>query len=149
GASYQQVIAGMVSSPEYFSNATASTNQAWLTQVYQTVLQRPPDAAGQTFWTSFLNAGAATPNQVALQIELSAESEAIFVQQAYQQYLGHGASAADQALGVNFLTSGGTREQFDVSLTSSPEYFQKAGATDVGFLQSLYQDALGRPIDPL
>jgi len=46
------------------------------------------------------------------------------------------------------LGTGGTNEQLQAVITGSPEYFQKSGATNDGCLNALYEDALGRAIDP-
>jgi hypothetical protein len=46
------------------------------------------------------------------------------------------------------LGTGGTNEQLQSAITGSPEYFQKSGATNDGFLNALYEDTLGRAIDP-
>ena len=50
---------------------------------------------------------------------------------------------------MHFLQAGGSVEQLVVVLVSSPEFLQGQGkGTSDGFLDALYQDALGRSVDP-
>jgi hypothetical protein len=69
-------------------------------------------------------------------------------QKLYSRYLHRAADAGGLHVFANFLSHGGTLEQAAVVLIGSPEYRTKRGGnTDQGFLDALYQDALGRPID--
>jgi hypothetical protein len=82
-------------------------------------------------------------------IEASPEYLGDLVQQLYLHYLHRTPDSSEIVLGVRFVTSVGTVEQFEVQIAGSPEYFQmRGGNTNEGFLQALYQDALNRPIDP-
>lgn len=50
---------------------------------------------------------------------------------------------------VRILQGGGTPDQVKAAMFGSPEYFQgRSGGTSAGFLTALYQDVLGRPVDP-
>ena len=50
---------------------------------------------------------------------------------------------------VNFLGNGGTLQQVEALIAGSPEYRQnRGGGTTAGFLAALYNDFLGRSIDP-
>jgi hypothetical protein len=62
--------------------------------------------------------------------------------------LGRAADLTGLIGAVQFLGAGGTNEQLLSAITGSQEYFQKTGATNDGFLNALYEDALGRAIDP-
>jgi hypothetical protein len=86
---------------------------------------------------------------VALDIEQSLEYRQDEVQALYAHYLYRNADPAGLAAFANLLTHGGTAEQVAADIVSSPEYYQlRGGGTNAGFLAALYQDALGRNIDP-
>src|SRR5262249_10561483 len=58
-------------------------------------------------------------------------------------------SAAEVGPFVAQLAAGATVEQIKATILSSPEYFQvRAHGTNLGFLQALYADVLGRGLDP-
>jgi hypothetical protein len=63
----------------------------------------------------------------------------------YQQYLLRPMAPGDPtpAACVNFLTAGGTMEQLRTIFISCPEYYQRHGNTNAGFVEALYRDALG------
>jgi hypothetical protein len=70
--------------------------------------------------------------------------------QLFQHYLGRAADPTGRAFFVNFLSGGGTLEQAASMLVGSPEYFQGKGmGTNNGWLAAFFQDALGRPLDPM
>jgi hypothetical protein len=90
-----------------------------------------------------------TRTQVAAGIQSSAEFQTVTVQKAYQQFLHHAADPAGLAFWTGFLQQGNTVEQMDAGIVGSAEYFQnRGGGTNNGFLTALYQDALGRAVDP-
>lgn len=127
----------------------AATNQAFVTAVYQDVLNRAPDAGGLAAWTNALNTGALTPFQVAFQIETSPEHLTDIVQADYQQFLHRAADAGGLAFFVNFLERGGTDQQVQAMILGSDEYFMnRGGGTNSGWLTAVYQDLLNRAPDP-
>src|SRR5262249_38115665 len=71
------------------------------------------------------------------------------VQATFQRYLHRAPDPAGVPGVVNFLMNGGTVEQLAQSLVASQEYFNLHGATNDGFQLALFEDALGRPSDPL
>ena len=67
----------------------------------------------------------------------------------YQQYLGRAPDAGGLAYWSAYLYGGGTIEGMSQALVSSPEYWQtRAVGTADGFVSALFNDALGRAIDP-
>jgi hypothetical protein len=128
------------------TNGTA--NQRFVAQLYQDLLQRPPDAPALTGWSGQLDLGLLTHTQVAQAILNTDEYRTLVVQGLYQTYLGRSADPDGLHDLVHFLRSGGTREQVIAGLVSSPEYFARAGGSNAGFLTALYRDLFGRPIDP-
>jgi hypothetical protein len=117
-------------------------------QVFQDLLQRPVDPAGLSFWSGQLDQGA-TRQQVVLGIEGGQEFRTLTVQGLYQTFLHRTADPLGLSTFVTFLGSGGTVEQVQALLSGSAEYFQtRAGGTNNGFLDAVYQDALHRAVDP-
>lgn len=122
-------------------------NERFITALYHSLLGRAPDAAGLAAWSSMLN-GAVSRAQVALYIEQSGEYLADQVNSAFERYLGRPADPAALSAFVAMLGQGATLEQLDVAILSSQEYFEtQGGGTNSGFLNALFQDTLGRPID--
>jgi hypothetical protein len=123
-------------------------NEAYVMQLYQDLLQRPADSGGLTYWSGLLDRGASRPS-VALGIEQSPEYRQDEVQALYAQYLHRNADTTGLVVFSNFLAHGGTLEQVAADIVGSGEYYlTRAGGTNAGFLDALYQDALGRNIDP-
>jgi uncharacterized delta-60 repeat protein len=123
-------------------------NELYVMQLYQQLLQRSADSGGLAYWSGLLDQGASR-TQVALDIEQSQECRQDEVQALYAHYLFRNADASGLAAFTNLLTQGGTLEQAAAGIVASPEYFQvRGGGTNAGFLSALYQDALGRAIDP-
>src|SRR5262249_11236691 len=128
--------------------APGGANAQFIDQLYQDFLNRQADPAGLAFWTAQIDQGM-TRAQVAAGIESSLEFQTVTVQKAYQQLLQRAADPAGLAFWTGFLRQGNTIEQMDAGIVGSAEYFQtRGGGTNNGFLTALYQDALGRAVDP-
>jgi uncharacterized repeat protein (TIGR01451 family) len=126
----------------------ANANQAWLSKVYQDLLHRPIDPVGMAEWSGLLNQGV-SPIQIVQDIEASPEYRINQVEALYGQFLHRAADPAGLGGFVSFLQGGGTVEQVAAMIAGSPEFFQVSGGTNSGFLAALYQDALGRSLDPV
>jgi hypothetical protein len=149
GASDEQVLAAFIGSPEYFAHV-GGTNQAWVDAMYQDLLHRAPDPAGENFWVQALAAGA-SPTAVAQGFATSYEAEAIVVQNDYQTYLGRQASSAEVNYWVMRFETGTTNEQVIAGFLSSPEYFNsptKGQGSDSTWVKSAYGDLFGRQPSP-
>jgi hypothetical protein len=128
--------------------APATPGQRFVAQLYRDLLGREPDLLGLLGWSTWLDQGASR-EQVALGIEGSPEYLGGQVGALYLRLLHR---PPDPAAGgfVNLLLAGGTLGQVAALIAGSPEYFQaRGGGTADGFLGALYQDALGRPADPV
>jgi len=87
--------------------------------------------------------------QLVQRIVHSAEYRSDRLQELYQQLLHHDADPTGLNFFMAFLDRGGTTEEVAAAIAGSPEYFQvRGGGTNTGFLNALYQDALGRALDP-
>jgi Domain of unknown function (DUF4214) len=125
-----------------------NANELFLLQAYQDLLQRPLDPLGLGFWEGQLNGGASR-QQVVQQIEQSREFAEVRTKALFQHYLQRAADAAALSFFGNLLTSGGTLEQAEQIIATSPEYVSKrGGGTNIGTVQALFQDALGRAAGP-
>ncbi len=122
-------------------------NSSFIDSVYADLLNRNPDQAGQTAWTSALGSGALGRGSVALSIMSSPEHDLDVVQGLYTRLLGR--SMDQQGLGyVGALQQGVIRERVIGAILGSGEYFtNRGGGTDLGFLKALYQDVLHRDLD--
>jgi Domain of unknown function (DUF4394)/Calx-beta domain len=121
-----------------------SANQRFLNQAYLDVLGRPVDPSGLASFGALLAAGVPR-TQVVRMLEASDEYRTLVVQQVFQKLLGR---AADPGGLNNFtaaLRAGATIQQVEASVAASPEYFQnRGGGTQAGFINAIFQDALGR-----
>jgi hypothetical protein len=89
-------------------------------------------------------------------IQGSLEYRTKLVNDTYLQYLGRRADPQGLQMGLSILA--GTPlyvgaapglVQLRLRLLSSPEYFQnRGGNTNAGFVAALFQDVVGRPVDP-
>jgi hypothetical protein len=123
-------------------------HRAYVGQLYETLLGRPADDPGLTFWAGLLDSGAANA-WVAGQFLASPEYKQREVRQLYAGYLHRAADTAGLGAFTSFLLAGGSIEQAQALLVGSVEYLeQRGGGTADGFVSALYQDALGRPADP-
>jgi hypothetical protein len=129
-------------------------NQRWLARVYTDLLGRTIDTSGLASWNGLLAQGVSR-TQVVLGIQSSFEYHTKLVQSWYLTYLGRPADPVGLAGFVQLLSTmsgvgGDNVENFiKLQLISSQEYFfNRGGGTNLGFLQALFHDALGRDLDP-
>ncbi len=139
------VLSQILGSDEYFQKA-GGTNQDWLHQLYEDLLNRAPDQGGQTSWLNSLAAGA-TRQQVASLIDVSGERDALVVGAYYQFYLGRTAATAEINGWVGILQTGATQEQVVTIFLGSPEFLNHEGGTLSGWLTGVYETALNREPD--
>jgi uncharacterized delta-60 repeat protein len=126
----------------------ADNNQRFVTHLYLDLLERSPDGGGLMNFTTALNTARLTRMQFVQVITSSAEYRTLEVQGFYGRFFGRPADPAGLTNWVNFLNQGGTAEQLEALFIGSVEYFNgRGGGTANGFLQALYGDVLGRPVD--
>lgn len=129
------------------ADAMTPANLAYLRHLYLDLLARAITPAEEKLLLSLLTKGYSR-YQVAQKIIDATEYRMRLVQSFYKKYLNRAANSNEQNFFINLLANGGTDEQVIQALVSSDEYFSNAGATNGKFLGQLYQDLLGRPIDP-
>ncbi|HWB10387.1 MAG TPA: DUF4214 domain-containing protein [Pirellulales bacterium] len=145
-----------VSSPatlheQRLADGTVGTpNQNWVQEVYRDVFHRQAEMQGLDYWVGELTQGTSRA-EVAYQMVKVASFEEFqrdAVAGLYEQYLGRAPDTAGLTYWAGYLYGGGTIEGLSQALVSSPEYWQaRGGGTVDGFLDALFRDALGRPID--
>lgn len=124
-----------------------SPDQQFVSKLYSDLLGRPADAAGLDYWSGRLAAGLSR-SQLALDLEDTAEYRQGQVDSLFQHYLHRGADPAALQNMSALLAAGTSDEALAAAIAGSDEYFKLQGGTNDGFLNALFLDALGRPIDP-
>jgi hypothetical protein len=112
---------------------------------YQDLLNRAPDA-GAAGYANQLDQGV-PGSAVAYEIETAGGNEFRLnvVANDYQHLLHRQGSPAELIGWANQLAAGATQQQVEAMIAGSQEYFALHGSTTQGFLNALYNDALGRP----
>lgn len=114
--------------------------------LYSILLNRAPDSSDLSFWESQLNHGASHMT-VALDVLTSLEYHSDLVDAWYHYYLNRAPDSAGLSTLTSDLAAGQSPETVQAGMLGSTEFYGLAGSTDAGFLSTLYQDVLGRPVD--
>ena len=123
-------------------------NGAWLAQAYKDLLGRTIDPIGQAYWTGVLAQPFASRFQVSYGIASSIEYKIHFVQTQYLHYFGTLPDALTLSSQVQLMLQGGSDDLAKATLLGSPALYQQVGGTPASFINFLYLDLLGRPVDP-
>lgn len=115
------VVANIISSEEFFASA-GGTNRLWVTELYRRLLGREPDAAGLDYWTTRLDSGQLSRQQVVFGFTRSNENFTNLINGWYQQYLGRAPSADELSTRVERMRNGATQREIQIELIDSPEY---------------------------
>jgi hypothetical protein len=121
------VIAGMISSPEFFSSAqraspNLSPNAAWVTSLYQRLLNRAPDAAGLKYWTNLLDSGTLNVGQVVAGFDSSPEHYQLLTIGFFGQYLGRAPTSQELQQYVALFEQGASQSDIHLKIIDSPDY---------------------------
>jgi uncharacterized protein GlcG (DUF336 family) len=125
----------------------SAQNLAFVQKLYPDLLNRPIEQPTQNVVSDSLDRFLYSRFQEAKAVLGSGEYLNRLVQSFYVNLLGRSADPAGQAGFVAFLAGGNPNESAEAMIAGSDEYFQHAGGTTNGFLDALYQDALGRHVD--
>jgi hypothetical protein len=129
-------------------NSTTTSEQRFVAQAYRDLLDRAPSSADLATFADALGKGG-TRTQVAAALLASDEYRLALTQSVYASYLGRPASGAEAAGGLSLLKAGASDEDLRSLVLGSGEYLStRGGGTVHGFLDAVYHDVLGRPIDP-
>jgi hypothetical protein len=99
------------------------------------------------YWTNLLDQ-ASPPDVVATGIFNNTERLNPLVTQFYEQYLGRGTDPGGLAYWVADWQAKGDPRDVVENILSSPEFFDDAGGTNLGFVTLLYERVLQRPGEP-
>jgi hypothetical protein len=118
-------------------NYAATNAQAgYIRTLYRDLLNREAGPLEVGNLLRLLDAGTLNQGALARFLLNSGEARALFVREAFRTYLGHDATPAQVAALSNYAR----REDVILFLTNSPEYFNRAGGTNLGFLQAAFRD---------
>jgi beta-glucosidase len=129
------------------SAAATAALESYVGALYQDLLHRAVDPAGEQYWMNQIARGA-TLGQIASTIAHSNEHFAALVETTYQDFLGRGADPAGLNFWVGARQAGLTDEQLEAGLLATDEFYRLEGGTDADFVAGVYQTALQRAVDP-
>jgi len=130
-------------------------DDAWVTNAYKVILARKPDAASLQTYAQSLSTGAADRLTVINSLMNSNEFRQAEINALYQEYLHRSADPAGLSSLGGMVGSGAPLDQAASYVLGSPAYFalpvhggvSVTPNTNDGFVEGLYQDLLGRPVD--
>ncbi|HQU45301.1 MAG TPA: DUF4214 domain-containing protein, partial [Pirellulales bacterium] len=122
GLSDELLEAGFIGSDEFYSHS-GGTNKDWVDAMYEDLLGRSADAAGEAAWVQALAAGESRV-AVAYGFAASPERETQRVEADYAAYLRRQASPADVAGWVRAFESGFSNENVIAGFLASDEYYR-------------------------
>ncbi len=123
GLSDELLEAGFIGSPEFYQES-GGTDKGWVDALYQDLLGRNADPAGEAAWLEALAAGASRA-AVAYGFAASIERESQHVTALYQKYLGRTAGTLEIDYWVGQFGAGATDEDIVTGFACSDEFFQK------------------------
>jgi thermitase len=145
---------GQILSSDAYYAIHGGTDSSYLNSLYRTILGRDIDAGGLAFWMGSLQSGASRTGVVA-GIMSSAEAVVTKVASWLIQDVGLPASSlaaltqspivGDWAL--QLISGAATETQIRVQILGSDQYFAFQQSNPLVFVNALYQDILGRPVD--
>ncbi len=121
GLSKTDLIANFVDAPEFLDQNTTSFMQA----LYLNFMNRAGEPNGMAYWTSVINDGVKTKQQVIRDFFISYEFNAKYVQEQYQQILERGTDSAGEQYFVSLLQQGMDRLRLTSILLDSDEFWNK------------------------
>jgi hypothetical protein len=144
------VLSDMLASDQFYT-AAGGSDSGLVSRLYEKLLYRAPDAAGQQLW---LNALSFLPREQVVQAFLyNNESLSNFVAGWYQTYLRRVtplatlASSPELGSWVSQLKSGTDPLNVLAGILASPEFYAASGGSDQALVDNLYQRVLLRVAD--
>src|SRR5262249_43382580 len=130
-------------------NPGQTTSQKFVFALYQQLLLRPPDGTMMNDLGNLLDSGQVTQHQVTMGILNSPEYLTNLTNKLYHQFLGRDGDPGSLQNVLAYLQNGGSIDIIRSIIVGSQEYFQNHGGTNDGFITGVYQDVLGRAVDPV
>lgn len=120
-------------------------NESFVESLYPVLLDRDGDAAGVAYFTDALDRRLLTRLQVVQAFQNSIEYREMVVGQIYQQLLIRKPDPGGLAFWTSFLAAGGTRQQLEIAIAGSPEFFAVTDNRNDRFVMALFNDLLFHP----
>jgi PKD repeat protein len=125
-----------------------NADNQFLILLFEDLLGRQPSQMEISSYSSQLDSGSLTRNQLTSQLINTQEYRTDVVNTDYATILQRPVDTVGLSTWVSFLAGGGTELQLQAQLLGSGEFFaHQGGSTNNGFLNALYQNALSRAID--
>ena len=122
-------------------SGTVGTN--FVRNLYEQILRRDPDQAGQDYWNNLILTGQSTPGQITAGFVNSTEYRSIRITDLYSQILGRGIDSGGLQYWLGYFAGGGSLEQIEAGFYGSDEYFNAHGGTNSSVVNSFYQALAG------
>ena len=129
------------------AGSAAVALESYVASIYQDLLHRPVDAAGEEYWAARIDQGVPL-DRVAAAFVHSDEHFLALIESTYQSALGRPPGQDGIEYWLAAFRAGLSDEQFEADVLSSDEFYQRAGASEAGFVDAAYQNLFGRPADP-
>jgi len=123
GMNALDIQAILLGSPEFFARS-GGNNSAFVTALYQNILQRTPDPLGLEAWTAVLTTGQDTIAGVARRIAYSDENRAAIVTNLYTTDLERQPDATGLAGYKALLANDITQADLIADFVAAPEFLQ-------------------------
>jgi hypothetical protein len=125
---------------------SADVNAAFVASAYHTLLNRAPSPDELSYWSAQVQNNG--QQSVMAGIEASPEHQSVEVRNLYDTILGRQARPDEVNYWLSLMQSGASADTVKADILGSGEYFQRAGNSPSTFVNSLYQNDLGRSADP-
>ncbi len=125
-------------------------SRAFVTQLYQDILGRAPDAGGLALWMQWIDTGKYTKESVAAQFFRSQEfaQDGVYITKLYEGIMLRDPDFGGWTGWLNFMQQGHTQNEVLNAFLGSPEFQSRYGNLDnTAFVSLLYQNILKRPAD--
>jgi hypothetical protein len=125
---------------------TAGFEPTFVALTFHTLLRRDADPAGLAAWTNVAEHQGL--DAVVRGIQESPEHQRLELNDLYTGALGRPATEAELESGMTQIQAGRRFDQIEADVYGSDEFFTRVGRTQQGLLNAIYENELGRGIDP-
>lgn len=129
---------------DWFS-VSCGLEDTYVDATYQLFVGRSANTSERSYWCPVVRSG----NRAALTGALAVSDEwaGVQIDGLYRKILGRPADADGRAYWLGRVRAGFHIEDIAAYFYGGPEYFARSGSTNVGYVERLYLDLLGRPAD--
>lgn len=121
--------------------------QSYIQQVYHDLLRRDVDPEALGYWTRYLTSGGSRFG-FGFTVANSVEYRVVYIRDLFQKYIGRQPDSVVVGGYLQLLALGGNFDHIQARILGASEYSQrKGGGSNLGYLQAIYADVLGRPVN--